>query len=106
MLAALIATRPIGPPPPPPIIFYGNQVVAAITTFACISITNQAAALTTSLPIRYDLSLSWPGHDAIIDQLNRSYRQLISPAADDSPIFLSTTIGKGIVIATTLNGIL
>jgi hypothetical protein len=106
MLAALIATRPIGPPPPPPVVFYTNQLVAATTTFACIAITRQAAALTTSLPVQYILMLSIPGHECIFDQLNRAYFRLISPSADDSPAFLSLTISQVIDIAVSLSDVL
>lgn len=109
MLYSLIAFANRGPaptPPPPPVIFYGNQVVAATTTFACIQITTQAAALTTSLPVRYALSLSWPGQESILDQFNRVYHQLISPAASASPILASTLIGQIVSVATTLSTIL
>lgn len=106
MLVSLIAASNVGPAPPPPIIFYGNQLVAATTTFSCIAIVNQAAALTTSLSVRYDLNLSWPGHESVFDQLNRGYHRLISPLAEASPIFLSTSIGQVIAVVTTLNGIL
>lgn len=106
MLVSLIAASNVGPAPSPPIIFYGNQLVAAHTTFSCITLTTQAAALTSSLQARCVLCLSLPGQESILDQLNRVYAQLIHPSSGFSPILCSTLIGQIIAVTTTLNGIL
>lgn len=103
MLAALIATRQA---PAPRIVFYGNQLVASTTTFSCLTIIRRAAFITTSLPVRTQLSLSLPGSEALLDQLNRMYFRLISPTAGNDPIFLSATIQQVIVIVTRLISIL
>ncbi len=112
MLAALIATR--GPAPPkPPVFFYNGQLPAATNTFVCMTVCRRAAFITTSLPIRYQLSLSLPGAESLLDHLNRLYRQIIdesSSAANliDQPIdlYLSDRIANVIALGTTLAGIL
>lgn len=104
MLAAVIATRTgVIPPPPPPILFYRNQLVAVTTTFSCMTITRQAAALTISSAAQY--TLVWSGVFSILGQLQQTHELLISPAADDNPAFLSATIVQAIAIANTLNAV-
>jgi hypothetical protein len=105
MLAALIATRGIAPPPPPPVIFYGNQYVAATTTFGCLALIKQFAALSTSQRISQTLLFSLSGREAIIDQLNRVYVAIISSSASDDPNYLSVNISQSIAILTTLTNL-
>lgn len=104
MLAAIIATRNVGPPPPA--LFYSNQLAAATTTFTCVTITRRAAFITTSLPDRYILSLSVPGRESFLDQLNRAYFRIISQTASDSPTFLSINILEVINIVEALTPVL
>jgi hypothetical protein len=104
MLAALIATRSHAPPPP--IVFrYSNQLVAATTTFSCLDLVRQAAVLTTSLPVQYQLTYSMPGQESLLDQLNRAYFRLIGQSADDDPNFLSDTIAQTITILGAINSV-
>ena len=109
MLAALIATRP----PKPPVFFYTNQLVAATTTFTCITVCRRAAFITTSLPVRYVLSLSLPGAESILDHLNRLYYQIINSPSSDANIislpsdpYLSNRIAEVISVVVTLTGVL
>ena len=111
MLAALIATRPFTPVPP--VIFYTGQFIAATNTFTCITVCRRAAHITTSLPIRYQLSLSLPGAESILDQLNRFYYRIINYLSSDAnaiamptDLYLSTQIAGVIVTAATLTDIL
>jgi hypothetical protein len=112
MLAALIATRAPAPPPPP-VLFYTNQLVAATTTFTCITICRRAAYITTSLPIKYTLSLSLPGQPAILDLLNLYYYRIINYQSSnanmiDMPVdlYLSNQIAAVIATVRILQGIL
>lgn len=103
MHVAIIATRPSFIPP---VFVYRNQVVAATTVFSCLDLIRRAAVLTTSLPVRYQLTYSIPGHESLLDQLTRAYFRLIGQQADDDPNFLSTTIAQSIAILGTLNGVM
>ncbi len=112
MLAALIATRQPAPPKPP-VFFYTNQLVAATNTFVCITVCRRAAFVTTSLPVRYVLSLSLPGAESILDHLNRLYYQLVNDSSSNANIismpvnpYLSNRIAEVISVAGTLTGIL
>lgn len=112
MLAALIATRQHAPPTPP-VFFYTNQLVAATNAFVCITVCRRSAFITTSLPIRYGLSLSLPGAESILDHLNRLYYQIINSSSSDANIislpvnpYLSNRIAEVISVAGTLAGIL
>ena len=111
MLAALIATRPIGPPVP--VLFYTDQLIAATNTFVCITVCRRAGALTTSLPIRTTLTLSTQGHESILDQLNRFYYRIVNYLSSNanmidmpSDLYLSNQIAGAIASATALTGIL
>ena len=110
MLAALIATRPVGPVQR---FLYTNQFIAATNTFVCITICRRAAYICTSLPIRTTLALSLPGQQSILDQLNQYYYRIINALASDAnmiplptDLYLSDQIAAAIVSATTLTGIL
>lgn len=103
MLAALLGTRS---KPSPAIQKYGNQFLAAITTFTCITITKRAAALTTNLPVQYQLNLSLSGQECMLDQFNRSYYRLINQYSTENPDYLSTTIAQTIVMTRSLIAIL
>jgi hypothetical protein len=104
MLAALLATRQIIPPP---LRFrYSNQLIAAVNTFVCISVTRAASRLTSSLQEQWILSVSLPGRECYFDQLNRQYFLLISPRAGFDPDFLSDTIARVISIATKLTPVI
>src|SRR5258708_6146491 len=103
MLAELIATRIV---PIPIRKKYGDQFVAATTTFTCIALTRNAAAITTSPTIQQSLILSTPGHDAILDQLNLTYYQIINQYSTDLPDYLSQRISNVIDIVIVLKAIL
>jgi uncharacterized protein YjfI (DUF2170 family) len=112
MLAALIATRQPAPPPPA-ILFYTNQFIAATNVFVCTTVCRRAAFITTSLPIRHTLSLSLPGAESTLDQLNRFYYRIINYLSSNANIiplpadlYLSNQIVGAIATATTLTGIL
>jgi len=100
MLAALIATRI------PPVINYGNQFVAATTTFLCIFLAKQAAALSTNPIFSYSLLFSTQGNESIVDSLDRLYYNIVGPLGTTSPTFLSVNIAAVIVVATRLNAII
>jgi len=114
MLAALIATRQNSPVPPPvPVFFYSNQLVAAVNTFTCITVARRAAAITTSLPIQHQLSLSIQGAPSILDLLNLRYYRIVNYLSSDanmisavSNLYLSDQIAAVILSATALQNIL
>ena len=110
MLAALIATRPVGPVQR---FLYTNQFIAATNTFVCITVCRRAAYICTSLPIRTTRALSLPGQQSILDQLNQYYYRIINALASDAnmiplpaDLYLSNQIAGAIASATTLTGIL
>jgi hypothetical protein len=103
MLAALIATRT---PPTPPPITYGDQFVASTTTFTCMFLAKQAAALTTNPAVAAQLAFSRQGLTGVIDQLTNLYVQVSGPTAGTDPAYLSNTIIAIIAVATTLQGII
>jgi len=103
MLAALLATRSVSPPRG---FRYTNRLVAETTTFTCITVTKKAAFITTSLPIRQQLSVSMPGQESILDQLNRQFYQMINQYALDSTDYLSALIAQVIAIDVVLTPIL
>ena len=105
MLAALIATRQ----PPPPVLFYSNQLVAATTTFKCISITWAASNLVTSLPIQNTLTYSIPGQISVLDQLSIPYYRILNYLASDAnqismppALYLSNQIAAALAAAINL----
>lgn len=108
MLAALIATRRLVQK-----FFYTNQFIAATNTFTCITVCRRAAYITTSLPTRYQLSLSLQGSESVLDQLNRFYYRIVNYLSSDANIastpanlYLSNQIAGAIATATTLTSIL
>lgn len=109
MLAALIATRQV---PTPPLFFYSNQFVAATTTFLCITLTRQAALLTTDPAVVQLLLLSQTGHEAILDQLNRFYYRMVNYLSSDaniidmpSDLYLSNQIAGAVATVTVLQSL-
>lgn len=106
MLAALIATRQKPTPPPPQVIRYGNQLVAAVTTFTCISVVRNAGFIAINFPIQYQLNLSLPGHESFLDQLNRAYFRLIGQLSTNNPDYLSANIAQVIAIVAAVTPVL
>ena len=111
MLAALIATRPVGPPAP--VLFYTDQFIAATNTFVCLTVCRRAAFITTNLQIRETLSLSQQGHESILDQLDRFYYRIVNYLSSNanmidmpSDLYLSNQIAGAIATARVLTGIL
>jgi hypothetical protein len=87
--------------------------VAATNTFICSTVCRRAAYITTSLPLRNQLSLSQPGAESILDQLNRFYYRIVNYLSSDaniiatpSDLYLSNQIAGAIATATTLTSIL
>jgi hypothetical protein len=111
VLAALIATRLQAPPPP--VARYTNQLVAAVTTFSCITVARRAAFLTTSLPTRYLLDLSVPGQPSILDRLTMNYGRIINYLSSDAnmiplpiDLYLSDQIAAVVATVVLFTGIL
>lgn len=101
MLAALIATRHA----PIPIIVYGNRLVAAITTFTCLTIARRAGQITTDGLAAQQIFFSSSGSESIFDHLSRDYSILIGQDVIDRPALLSSVIADIIPVVTTLNGL-
>jgi len=111
VLAALIATHPVGPPAP--VLFYTDQLIAATNTFVCLTVCRSAGTITTSLLIQNTLVLSQPGRESILDQLDRFYYRIINYLSSnanmiDLPVdlYLSNQIAGAIATARVLTGIL
>jgi hypothetical protein len=113
VLAALIATRVI---PSSPVV-YGNQFVAATTTFTLITLTKQAAFLSTNPLTSYQLLFSRQGNPSIKEQLDLYYYRLVNAYSSNSngytefgalnnPLYLSNQIAGVIAVAIQLNTII
>jgi hypothetical protein len=92
---------------------YGNQLVAATTTFTCITLAKQAAALSTNPAASYQISFSTQANPSLISQLEQAYYRIINYLSSNanmiqmpSNVYLSNQIIAVIEAATVLNGII
>jgi Putative Ig domain len=95
------------------VVLYGNQFVAATTTFTCITLAKQAAAISANPSFSYQLLFSTQANPSLVSQLEQAYYRIVNYLSSNaniiqmpSNVYLSNQIIAVIEAATVLNGII